>query len=420
LASSFARQGFTVVTTEEDADLFLINTCTVTARADHKARALVRGLARRLPGVPLIVTGCSAQLEADALALLGDQVIVVAQTDKARLLDLPRLLAEEGGVSAIRAALSDQGERGEYRERDPFALHVHDYRFHTRAWLKVQDGCDSWCAYCRVPLARGASVSLDPREVIRRAQELEALGHREIVITGVNISSYSSAGVALPGLVRSLLGATSAARLRLSSLEPESITEELVESLAHPRICPHFHLPVQSGSDAVLARMRRRYRAERVRIGVDLLRRAGQDPFIAADFISGFPGETDAEFAESLEMAERSRFAALHVFPFSPRGGTAAAQMRPRVPERIRTDRARALGNLSRKLSRDYARSWVGRVVEVLLEHGRPGAPLGAAGNYLKVTVVGIPGVEPVRGRIVRALLLTAPPVGQARFISFV
>ncbi|MGA2973978.1 MAG: tRNA (N(6)-L-threonylcarbamoyladenosine(37)-C(2))-methylthiotransferase MtaB [Spirochaetia bacterium] len=415
-ASSFRSQGFTVVSADEDAEAYIVNTCTVTARADHKARALIRGLARGHPGSLLVVTGCSAEVEAGALSALAKNIVVVPQSEKARLLDLPKILGDTLGEPA---GLALQSQLSAERGPDPFAFTVKDYSFHTRAFLKIQDGCDSRCSYCRVPRARGPSASLDAIEVTRRAVELEALGHREIVITGVNISAYHAAGVSLQELLRLLLNATTRVRFRLSSLEPESLTEELSRVLSHSRVCPHFHVPVQSGADSVLGRMKRRYRADQVREGVSLLRAVKGDPFLAADIIVGFPGETAEEFAATRSLVQALAFSALHVFPFSPRPGTPAASMTPVVAERIRYQRARELSALARSQAAAYARCWIGREVEVLLEDSAGPRGRGVSGNYLKVAVEDLPVSEAFSGRLARALITAAGGLCTARFLGY-
>jgi threonylcarbamoyladenosine tRNA methylthiotransferase MtaB len=419
LASSFLSQGFVVVPADQDADTYVVNTCTVTSRADHKARSLIRSLARAHPRAPLLVTGCSAETESEVLSGLADNIVLVPQSMKSRFLGLPKILVEaaDAGVDPharlIAALQSDLPP-------DPFALNMTAAAFHTRAFLKIQDGCDCRCAYCRVPLARGRSVSLATEEVLGRAAALEEQGRREIVLTGVNISAWRASGTGLPGLLRQLLRCTSRARIRLTSIEPESITPELVEVLTEPRICQHFHIPVQSGSDDVLARMRRRYAAGRVLDGVRRLREARDDPFIAADVIVGFPGETEAEFGKTREMVKSLEFVALHVFPFSPRPGTPAASMKPVVPERIRRERVTELSTTAGNLSDSYAHRWVGREVEVLLE-GRPGARAhGVSGNYLKVIVNGVPENAAWPGRMVRAVISSAGRTCIARFNGFV
>jgi threonylcarbamoyladenosine tRNA methylthiotransferase MtaB len=420
LASAFRSRGFSLVDAAVQAEVYLVNTCTVTGKSEQKARRYIRSLARGRPAALLLVTGCYAQLEAGAIESLGPNVIVVSQAEKSLLLDLPRRLQEQG-LSVItpkgqaEAILRDLRARRARGSPDPFEFQVQSYSFHSRAFLKIQDGCDHRCAYCRVPLARGGSLSLDPELAIRRVKLLEEAGYREVVLTGVNISAWRhGAGTpqgeaGLGRLLERLLESTAGVRLRLSSLEPETIKPALVEALRHPRVCPHFHLPVQSGSDRLLAAMRRRYRAEQVRRAVGLLRGARAEPFLAADLIAGFPGETEEDFRATFELAESLGFAKLHVFPFSPRPGTAAVRMGGRVPERVRDERVRALTELSDRLARAYRGSMVGREVEVVLEERRAGGSAwrGFSGNYLPCAVRGVPegpgpsGFSP--GRLVRA-----------------
>jgi threonylcarbamoyladenosine tRNA methylthiotransferase MtaB len=412
LASSLRSQGCSIVGAGEPADAYLINTCTVTTRADHKARAYIRALARREPDRPVIVTGCSAQLEARALADIAPNIVVVPQDHKGNLQDLPALLAEGDVKSALEGARAGGAS-------DPFIFRVRSLSFHTRAFLKVQDGCDFSCAYCRVPLARGASVCLEADEAVRRAVDLEREGFREIVLTGVNISAYRSQGVDLAGLLSRILEITSEARLRLSSLEPQSVTESLAGALSSARVCPHFHLPVQSGSDLVLHGMRRRYTTAVVRRAVTLLRETRPDPFLAADLIVGYPGETEEEFLRTRDLVEELGLSALHVFPYSARPGTPAASLTPRVPDPARTRRARELVELSSRLSRAYRQRWVGRSAEALLERSASGTMLGVTENYLKVAVRGVPGGASTRGRIVRAVILDSGDPCDARFEGF-
>jgi threonylcarbamoyladenosine tRNA methylthiotransferase MtaB len=419
LAASFRSSGFRVVRTSEEADAHIVNTCTVTSRADHKARSLIRAIARNHPDAPVIVTGCSAQTEADALAALAANVLVVPQSGKARLLEVPAALAAareagEPALEALRGVLTAAGGSS-----DPFALVVNEYSFHTRAFLKIQDGCDCRCAYCRVPLARGRPVSLGLEEVLRRAAELEAAGRREIVLTGVNVCSWRSGGQDLSRVLAGLLETTRRVRFRISSIEPEAITEGLVDALRDPRVCPHFHVPVQSGSDDVLSRMRRHYLSEKVADGVRRLRAARQDPFIAADILVGFPGESPQDHSRTLSMIRALEFAAVHVFPFSPRPGTEAASMKPAVPERVRRERAREAAAVSAELAARYVQRWVGRDVAVLLEgrEGRPGR--GVSENYLKVDVRGIPEGEARPGRIARARIIEAGAIMSGRFVDF-
>lgn len=405
LASAFLRGGCEVVRARDPADLYVVNTCTVTATGDHKGRALVRSLLRGRPGAPVIVTGCSSELEAAAYAGLGPGVVVAGQGRKSRILDVPALLAAADGTgTSVAEALgawigSDAGA-----PRDPFAFRIDGPTFHTRAFLKVQDGCDCRCAYCRVPLARGPSISLPAAEAARRAAALEERGFREIVVTGVNVTAWRDGGDGPARLVLRLLDATRRARLRVSSLEPDAVDDGLAAALSDARICPHFHLPVQSGSDRVLEAMGRRYRSEAVRRVVALLRRIKDDPFVAADILVGFPGETVDDFAATRHLVDDLAFSQLHVFPFSPRPGTRAADMRLRVPERVSRQRADDLRADSRRLAEAYRARWNAREVDALLERGGGGRWLGVCGNYLKTWIAGVPSSAGT-GSLVRAVL---------------
>ena len=412
LAAAFRDRGFTLVSVADPADVYVVNTCTVTSKSDQKARRLIRKLSREHPGVPVVVTGCYAQLNRPELEALGGNIRVVSQEDKSTLLDLP-------GRLAAGESVPEGGRSG-----GPFAYRVDRFSFHSRGFLKIQDGCDGACAYCRVPLARGASVSLAAREAVARLGELEQAGYREVVLTGVNISDYRGG---LAALLQRMLAETSTVRLRLSSLEPECITEELAEALAAPRIRPHFHIPVQAGSDAVLQRMRRRYTSAVVEEAVARLRRAKGDPFVAADLIVGFPGESEEDFSRTRELVERLEPAGLHVFPFSPRPGTVAVTLRPRVPERTRDRRAGELLALGVRLQRRYAERRAGGTVEAVLEQPLPGAGAllwrGLTENYLQVEVEGVPSDQARAGGLVEVQY--QPPkgtdrAGTGRYVRFV
>jgi threonylcarbamoyladenosine tRNA methylthiotransferase MtaB len=403
IAQALGLRGAEIVSAREEADFYIINTCTVTARADHKARTFVRNLVRSRQHSFIVVTGCSAQMEAAEFSGIDPRVIVVPQSQKAVLLGLPGADA----AAILRDAMRIAPGTG---RPDPFTFESSEPSFHSRAFLKIQDGCDNRCAYCRVPLARGPSVSLPLQKAVERARGIEARGYREIVMTGVNISAYRSGENGLGTLLRALLGSLTRARLRLSSLEPEAITGEFADILSHPRICAHFHLAVQSGSDNVLAGMRRRYKASQIEEAVSLLRGVKNDPFLAADMLVGFPGETDEDFKKTKRMAEGLDFSSLHVFPFSPRKGTKAADLRGRISESAATRRAAELGALSGELAEGYRKRWAGREVEVLIEKksAKKGFSRGVSSNYLKVRLDGLPDGVNASGMLVRAGLFPA------------
>lgn len=410
LASSFGKRGFFVARhdarRDEAADIFIVNTCTVTNKAEQKARRIIRQLARNHPQAVIIVTGCYAQLDASILEELAQNVLVIGHDRKYRLLDLAECLEQSGGCSieASASAVMEAARKcvgvytGQAADRSGiFRFAADTYSFHSRAFLKIQDGCDHQCSYCRVRLARGPSVSLVPAEIFERASELAGRGYREIVLTGVNITAYRNPGdrtYLLADLIREMTIGEMADReddfrIRLSSLEPEMITEPLLEATAHPRICPHFHIPVQSGSDRILKSVRRPYTSERVRRAIAGLRGVKDDPFLAADVIVGLPGETEEDYEATRALIEEGRFAALHVFPFSPRPGTELYQATRHVPERIAGRRAAELRELAGKLHTRYAEGWIGRTVQVLVEAWTEidgeGWWEGVSENYLRV-----------------------------------
>lgn len=423
LASSFGKRGFFVVRHDarydEAADIFIVNTCTVTSKAEQKARRIIRQFARNHPRAVIVVTGCYAQLDAPLLEELAPNVLVIGHDRKYRLLDLPECFEQRidmaGGCSAeaspaaVMEAARDcvDGYTGQAADRSGiFRFAADTYSFHSRAFLKIQDGCDHQCSYCRVRLARGPSVSLAPAEIIDRASELAGHGYREIVLTGVNITAYRNPDdrtYLLADLLREMTEREDEYRIRLSSLEPEMITQRLLDAVAHPRVCSHFHIPVQSGSDRILESVRRPYTSDRVRRAIEGLRRVKDDPFLAADVIVGLPGETEEDYEATRILIEEGRFAALHVFPFSPRPGTELYHAKHHVPERIAGRRAAELRQLAGKLHIRYAEGWTGRTVQVLVEaqveiDGERWWE-GVSENYLRVFFPDAAGVSELFGK---------------------
>ncbi|MDR0400325.1 MAG: radical SAM protein [Treponema sp.] len=431
LADAFRREGFPLVPWDAPPDgggdgadssdgwespplrgrrpprrLLLVNTCTVTSMAEQKARRVIRKALRE--GALVLATGCYAQLNGAELEHLGAQfpgrLLVVPGENKSVLLDLPRFLrSRPADFPEDPAALVRDWLRGEPAAPGPaadsldgrFHFVPEDFSSHSRAFLKIQDGCDRHCAFCRVRIARGESVSLPPDEVLRRLKALELRGCAEAVLTGVNICRYKGASLGLGGLIRLLLGETSRIRLRLSSLEPEDIDEELLESLKDRRLRPHFHLSIQSGSGKLLKRMGRLYGPEQAAWAVSRLREIKADPFIACDIITGFPGEGEEDFSETLEFCGRMDFAWIHGFPYSPRPGTPAWSFDGQVSQREAGLRAARLLDLARRGRRDYAARWLGRDTELVLEAGIPRPPpeggggfaAGTSENYLKILI---------------------------------
>jgi threonylcarbamoyladenosine tRNA methylthiotransferase MtaB len=403
-AGAFARAGATVLPLDAEegaADFVIVNTCTVTGKAEQKARRIVRRALADNPAAAALVTGCYAQVEAAALAALDERVLVLPGGGKEALLGLPGWLGSRGADGDLRGALREwlaivapasrvAAAKAAGAAEGSFAYEPEAFAFHSRPSLKIQDGCDNACAYCRVRIARGRSTSLAASEALARARALEAAGKTEIVLTGVNLSQYRDGAIDFPALLTLLVAGTERIAFRLSSYEPDRVDAAFLDAFADPRVRPHVHLAVQSGSDRILAAMGRRYGRADVAAAVEALRRCRSDPFVAADIISGFPGETEAEAASTLELAASCEFTWIHAFPFSPRPGTKAASMPNRVPERLAGERVKALLSLGRQGRSVYIDRRIGSEVQAILEGGRE--PVSAtAENYLKLEIGGLP-----------------------------
>ncbi len=414
MARQLAEGGHRVVGPGETADLCILNTCTVTAVAAKKSRHLLRQLRRTNPDARLVVTGCWSELEPGKAEATGADLVV---GNEAKDL-LVEILAERG--------LLVPGDPVEAPESSPIAASRH-----TRAFVKVQDGCDNRCAFCIVTVARGAGRSVPAEAVVAEIRRLQELGFREAVLSGVHLGSWGhdlEPRSSLVHLVRRILAETSMERIRLSSLEPWDLAPPFFELLAEPRIQPHLHLPLQSGCDATLRRMARKTTTRDFAALVEAARAAHPDVAVSTDVMAGFPGETEAEFEESIAFVEAMGFSRLHVFRFSPREGTPAAAMPGRVPGPVVQERARRLHELGARLERDFAARFLGRTLPVLWEeaepHGHALRHTGLTPNYLRVLTDTPPGttlantvtlarlLEPVPGGIVARI--EDPPPGKA------
>ena len=387
IADRLKSKGVQIVPFNEQSDIFIINTCTVTSKSEQKARRVIRKTARENPGSLIIVTGCYVQLNQDDIKSISENLVTIRQEDKEAILALAdRYLEKDPDIEKYRESLLDHDDE-EFTGK--FYFVNSDYSFHSRAFLKIQDGCNNFCHYCRVPLARGRSVSLEHDKVIENIIQIEKEGYNEAVLTGVNVTAYRSEGYDFPGLVSLILEKTEKIKIRLSSLEPDMIDDRYRSIVCNKRICNHFHIPVQSGSDNILKAMGRKYKSDKITEAVEILRSSGRDPFISADIITGFPGETDPDFDDSYNILKNNSFASMHVFPFSRRPGTKAYHMKKLVPERISGERAEKLRKLSDSLYNEYAERWTGRETEVIIEGSEKiGDRLflkGLSDNYLKV-----------------------------------
>jgi threonylcarbamoyladenosine tRNA methylthiotransferase MtaB len=417
IAGAFREAGACPVGVK-DANLVVVNTCAVTSKAEQKARRAIRSLLKANPMALFVLTGCYATLDGAALGRLdtGGRVFVLEGARKAALLTLPQRLARG---EALKDALSDIARTQTLSTDSAFAFNTTRFLFHSRPSLKVEDGCDNACTFCAVRLARGKSASLAADEALRRLQMLEAAGAAEVVLTGVNIAEYRDAKVGtLAGLLRFLIEGTERVSLRLSSLDGDVFDDELFAVLGLPRVRPHFHLSIQSGSDVILKAMGRHYTAERLRSIIGRLREVKVDPFIACDMITGFPGETAADAAASEELCLWGDFAWVHGFRYSPRPGTLAAMLTGKVSEREADERLARLVALGRAGRQRYVTRHVGqRVLAVREATPTPAGTFPATTeNYLKVLVRPPAGEEPPRIGAEFALRLTSPNAPLERF----
>lgn len=390
-------RGFRTAASGETADLVVVNTCTVTARAELSDRQAIRRAARASPQARVVVTGCWAQTSPEAVAALPDVDLVVGNADKHRLPDLvDRLLA---GGQTPRVTVGDVTARRPIQVAPPAGVPGR-----SRAFLKVQDGCQHRCAFCIVPFARGASRSLDPDAVVDQARALVAAGHPEVVLTGIDLGHYGAdllPRTTLATLLARLAAVAGLRWVRLSSLLPAYFTDALLEVVTtSPVIAPHFHVPLQSGSDRILRRMRRPYTVAMFRAVVERLAGARPHAGLGADVIAGFPGESDTDFAATLDLVRALPLSYLHVFPYSERRGTEAAGLDGRVDHRTVARRAARLREAGRAASRAFRESLRGRVEDTLVLDTRAGGGLvGLTSNYVEVR---FQGPDALRRRLVR------------------
>lgn len=382
--------GYVIVPFEEEADVYVINTCSVTNIADRKSRQMLHRAKKRNPNAAVVAAGCYVQTAREKTDLPVDADILIGNNRKK---DLVALLNEYfAGKREPVESLIDINHSHEYED-----LHIHTTQEHTRAFLKVQDGCNQFCSYCLIPYARGRVRSRDPQDVIREVQELTASGIQEFVLTGIHLSSYGSDYPAkeagnLLDLIRRVSLVPGVKRIRLGSLEPRIVTEEFARELAEiPQTCPHFHLSLQSGCDSVLKRMNRKYTADQFYEAVTILRKAFELPALTTDVIVGFPGETQEEFEQTVRFLEKVRFYETHIFKYSRREGTAAAKMDGQLPESLKNERSSRLIALGRENRRAFEQAWAGKPCSVLFEeeHDIDGKPyyVGYTKEYIKAAL---------------------------------
>ncbi|MBO4408508.1 MAG: tRNA (N(6)-L-threonylcarbamoyladenosine(37)-C(2))-methylthiotransferase MtaB [Clostridiales bacterium] len=383
----FIEKGHTITDDPADADVCVINTCTVTHEADRKSRQSLRKAARINPDAIVVAMGCASEMAAGVI----DADIVLGTRDKNLIVDKVQSFIDSG-VSRKHKA---QTTRPEVSRKDDY----HDFGSvlspeGTRAYIKIEDGCNHFCTYCIIPFARGRVCSRPFEDIVREAEFLAGEGFREVVVTGIHTCSYGSDQgrdiTALYEVLEAINGIEGIERIRLSSLEPLSMTDQFISSLKDiDKLCPHFHLSLQSGSDKILKAMNRHYTTAVYAERVDKIREIYPDMALTTDVICGFPGETDDEFAETLDYVRRLKFAKVHVFPYSERTGTVAASMPGSVPVAERRRRASELIALSSELENEFASRFVNRSMSILLESDKNGVWEGLTPEHVKTFVEG-------------------------------
>jgi threonylcarbamoyladenosine tRNA methylthiotransferase MtaB len=367
LARQFAQAGYRLVPPDEGADVYILNTCTITHVADGKCRHLLRLARRRNPQALVVAVGCYAERARQELAQIDGVDLVLDNSEKQYLLSR---LEESGRLS-----------RPLHTQR----VSTTHADFRTRAFIKVHDGCNNFCSYCIVPLVRGREKSIPLDQVVAEVKYRIAEDYKEVVLTGTEIGSYNYEGVGLKGLLQHILTETEVERLRLSSLQPYKISPEFIGLWRDGRLCRHFHLSLQSGSDAVLSRMKRRYTASDYQRAVALIRDRVPEVAITTDIIVGFPGETETEFEESYELCQQMEFARIHVFPYSPRQGTEAAAMPNQIGDKVKRQRSQRMLALAKESAQNFRRKFLGKTMPVLWEKQKGGIWSGLTDNYIRV-----------------------------------
>ncbi len=387
MAQFLKNAGYRLVDFEDKADVYVINTCSVTNIADKKSRQMIRQAKRRNEEACVVACGCFVNT-ASADVLEGLPIdILIGNNERNRLIPLlSDFFGDDGdrqqGGSAHLSAVSDINKKGVGFEE----LTLSENSGHTRAFIKVQDGCDQFCSYCIIPYARGRARSREPQGVLQEVKGLAHAGYREIVINGIHLSSYGKdVGSTLIELIKMVHEVDGVDRIRLGSLEPGIVTEEFVKELSGlEKICPHFHLSLQSGSDTVLKRMNRRYDTAEFLHNCELIRSHFEHPAITTDVITGFPGETQEEFAQTFDFVKKVHFYELHVFPYSVREGTKAAVMPGQLTEAEKKKRANILIDLGNLMSEEFRAYYNGREVEVLFEEQVEGRYVGYSREYVR------------------------------------
>ena len=381
IAELFAEKGYEIVGIDEEADVYVINTCTVTNFGDKKSRQLIRKVKRQNENAIVAVVGCYAQTAPKELMEIAGVNLVIGTKDRAQIVEMVEQYDRANGVENHVSDIM--------KERVFEPLSIQKLANRTRAYLKIQDGCSQYCSYCIIPYARGPIRSREPQEVVAEVKRLAENGFKEVVLTGIHVASYGKdrRDTSLLDILKQVHEVEGIERIRFSSIEPNVVTEEFAQTMAAlPKVCDHFHLSLQSGCDKTLKEMNRKYDTEKYRQAAATLRKYLPKVALTTDIIVGFPGETEEDFRESYAFAEEIGFAKIHVFPYSPKRGTPAAARKDQLLNAVKAERSHTLIQLSDKMAADFLADAVGTDAEVLYERAvGDGIYEGHTTNYMKV-----------------------------------
>lgn len=380
----FLQQGYRAVKEEEEADVYVINTCSVTSIGDKKSRQMVRKIRRKHPQAVIAVAGCYAQIAPEIFEAMGDIDVIVGAQNRSKIVEyVEQAQKKEKTINAVKDIMSVTEFENLYVDAEGETK--------TRAFIKVQEGCDNYCTFCIIPFARGKLKSRKQKDAVEEIRRLVAKGYREIVLTGIHLGNYGRDlhdGTSLATLVEELLRIPNLLRIRMGSIESVELSDDLINLIKdEPRVCRHLHLPIQSGSDAVLRRMNRHYRLPEYKKLISELREKIPGLALTTDLIVGFPGETEENFMETLETLRELRFSAIHVFPYSQRTGTPAAVFPNQVPGDIKKDRVHRVQELEKEISKEYRKTFLQKTVHVLIEEEKNGYFEGLSDEYIRVSI---------------------------------
>ncbi|WP_102400151.1 tRNA (N(6)-L-threonylcarbamoyladenosine(37)-C(2))-methylthiotransferase MtaB [Haloimpatiens massiliensis] len=404
MMEKFIKEGYEVVEFEDFADVYVINTCTVTNTGDKKSRQMIRRAKKKNEESIVAVVGCYAQIAPEEISSIQGVDVILGTRNKGEIIYWVNRVKEEKEQMIV---VKDVLKNNSFED-----LNIQEYQDKTRAFLKIQDGCNRFCSYCLIPFARGAVCSKKPERVLEEVKKLSEHGFKEIILSGIHIASYGNdleGNWDLTRILEEINKVHGIQRIRIGSIDPTFFTEEVIKKAASiEKLCPHFHLSLQSGCDETLKRMNRRYTAKEYEEAVDNLRKYIKDVSITTDVIVGFPGETEEEFSDTYNFLKHIELSKMHIFKYSPRKGTKAAQMPDQVDGNIKEERSSKLISLDKELENKFISRFIGREMNVLFEqnvHGNDNLYEGYTENYIKVLME---SEEDIKGKIVRVTINSA------------